>query len=109
MLDITLFVTFLAINLVLGLFHSRQVSTMLDYSVGRKNFSTATLVATIIATHIGGGLLFRHIEHTYTEGLYYIIPVIVGGTGCIFLLSLLTLRMGEFLDTLSIAEAMGKL
>ena len=108
MLDITLFVTFLAINLVLGLFHSRQVSTMLDYSVGRKNFSTATLVATIIATHIGGGLLFRHIEHTYTEGLYYIIPVIVGGTGCIFLLSLLTLRMGEFLDTLSIAEAMGK-
>ena len=109
MLDITLFSTFLAINLILGLFHSRQVATMRDYSVGSKDFSTATLVSTILATGIGGGFLFRHLEHTYKEGLYYVIPVVVGGTASIFLLAMLALRMGEFIDTLSIAEAMGKL
>ena len=110
MLDITLFGTFLAINLILGLFHSRQVGTMRDYSVGRKDFSTATLVSTVIATYIGGGFLFRHLEYTYKQGLYYIIPVLVGGAGHLLLVGrFLTLRMGEFLDTLSIAEAMGKL
>ena len=50
MLDTLLFSTFLATNLILGLFHSRQVATMRDYSVGRKDFSTATLVSTILAT-----------------------------------------------------------
>ena len=109
MLDTLLFSTFLATNLILGLFHSRQVATMRDYSVGRKDFSTATLVSTILATGIGGGFLFRHLEHTYKEGLYYVIPVVVGGTASIFLLAMLALRMGEFIDTLSIAEAMGKL
>ncbi|MEM7383143.1 MAG: HD domain-containing protein [Bacteroidota bacterium] len=110
MLDITLFSAFLAINLIVGLFHSRQIATMRDYSVGRKDFSTATLTSTVIATYIGGGFLFRHLEQTYTQGLYYIIPATVGGTGYLLLVGrILTLRMGEFLDALSIAEAMGKL
>ena len=110
MVDITLFITFLAINFTFGLFHSRQVATMRDYSVGRKNFSTATLVATIIATHIGGGFLFRYLEYIYLQGLYYIIPTLVGGSGYVFIVGrFLTLRMGEFLDTFSIAEAMGRL
>lgn len=109
MLDIVLFSTFLAINLIVGLSHSSQVATMRDYSVGKKDFSTATLVSTILATTIGGGFLYRHLEETYQQGLYYILPFIVGSTFSGFFFGLLTLRMGEFLDTLSIAEAMGKL
>ena len=110
MSDITLFSTFMTISAILAVCHSSQVATMRDYAVGRKNFSTATLVATIIAPYIGGNFLSRHLSLTYQQGLYYLIPVLVGGTGHLFLIGrFLTLRMGEFMDTLSIAEAMGRL
>jgi Na+/proline symporter len=108
-LDIILFSLFLVINLVLGLVAGRHVKSIRDFSVGNKNFSTATITSTIVATWIGGGCMFYGPQNIYTNGLQSIISFI--GTALCLLITgqFLVIRMGEFLDKLSIAEAMGEL
>jgi Na+/proline symporter len=77
-IDIGILVVFLVANLVLGLRYGRSVKTLRDYALGGKNFSTSVLVATIVATWMSGSGLFINLDKTYKQGLYYVIPNIIG-------------------------------
>ncbi len=109
-IDATIFMGFLALNLIFGLMASKGVSTMRAYSIGDKKFSTATIASTIVATWIGGSFFVTILTETYIQGLGFILVITLGD-----LLNLLIIakffapRMGEFLNKLSIAEAMGDL
>ncbi|MFY9589234.1 sodium:solute symporter family transporter [Rickettsia endosymbiont of Halotydeus destructor] len=108
-LDIIIFVGFLAVNLCVGVYYSRNIKTIKEYAVGDRSFSTPTIVATIIATFIGGGVFSLTLSKTYTDGLAYIF-LNVGEISAFFITAyFLAPRMAEFLGTLSIAEAMGNL
>ncbi|MEM7055517.1 MAG: HD domain-containing protein [Bacteroidota bacterium] len=108
-LDIIIFSIFLALNLLIGLGAGRRVKTLREYATGRKDFSTATVTSTIVATWVGGGFLFYALAQIYTTGLLFIIASL-GGTICLlFTGQVLAVRMGEFLNNLSVAEAMGDL
>jgi Na+/proline symporter len=107
-IDISIFVVFLAINLVVGLMYGKRTANLREYAIGDKTFSTATLTATIVATWSSGSSLFLNIENTYSSGLYYIIARLGLPLG-ILLTAQLAKRMGEFLNNVSVAEAMGDL
>nr|WP_253308614.1 sodium:solute symporter family protein [Rickettsia endosymbiont of Ceutorhynchus assimilis] len=108
-LDIVIFLGFLAVNLGIGIYYGRNIKTIKEYAVGDRNFSTPTIVATIIATFIGGGVFSLTLSKTYSDGLAYIF-LNVGEISAFFITAyFLAPRMAEFLGTLSIAEAMGNL
>jgi Na+/proline symporter len=107
-IDIGIFVVFLAVTLVVGIGYGRRVKTLKDYALGGKNFSTLTLTATIVATWMGGDAIFYIITNVYKGGLYFIIPIL-GWAACVVLTGQLAARMGEFLNNISVAEAMGDL
>ncbi|MHB9147677.1 MAG: sodium:solute symporter family protein [Candidatus Amoebophilus sp.] len=107
-IDMLIFGLFLGINIVIGLFFSKRVTSLRDYAIGRKDFSTATLTATIVVSWIGSMYVFEILEHTYRDGLYFIV-IIIGACLCLWLVGLLSVRMREFLKNLSVAEAMGDL
>ena len=75
------------ISLISGLGAGRKTKTFQQFAVGDRNFSTPTLVATIIATNFGGGFLFRDLEQIYTKGLYYGLAGIVSALGFFFIIS----------------------
>ncbi len=75
-LDIAIFLLFLIITLGVGIYHGRGIKTIEDYALGGRSFSTATLVATIVATCIGGGFFFSRITEIYKAGLYGILIVL---------------------------------
>ena len=105
-IDIALVSIFLVITLVVGIYYGRQVKDLRDYALGGKNFSTSTLVATIIATWASGSSLFIDVENTYSSGLYYILAAL--GFPCnIWLCGQLAVLMGPFMNNVSVAEAMG--
>ena len=107
--DILLFIVFLSANLIIGLLAGRRVKTLREYSIGDKDFSTATVSSTIVATWIGGGFMFYGLQNIYTNGLLFMIPLL-GSVFCLlFTGRVLAVRMGEFLNNLSVAEAMGDL
>ncbi|MHA7877442.1 MAG: sodium:solute symporter family transporter [Bacteroidota bacterium] len=108
-IDTSIFLGFLVINLVVGLRYGRHVKTLRDYSTGGKNFSTATLVATIVATWITGRYLTTRIAYIYQDGFYAIILYLCELGAFMLTGWLFAMRMGPFLQSFSIAEAMGNI
>jgi len=106
-IDIGIFVAFLVVNLVVGLLYRNKVTSMRDYAIGHKDFSTATLTATIVATWVTGSFFFYVLEQVYARGLYFIIGSTLGGAIGIFLTGRVGGHMDKFLNNLSVAEAMG--
>lgn len=108
-IDIAIVVAFLTLTLIVGMVYGRGVKTIQDYALGGRNFSTATLSSTLIATWIGGGFFAISVSQTYQDGLFYV----VAGTGDVIALLIVAYffasRMREFLGSASLAEVMGVL
>jgi Na+/proline symporter/signal transduction histidine kinase len=108
-IDIAIFIGFLAVNLVVGLRYGRDVKTIGDYALGGRNFSTAALVSTIVATWVSGSGFFLTLSNTYSDGLYYLIAACGMSLSLIATAFIFVPRMHEFLGNTSVAEAMGNL
>ena len=46
--------------MIFGFKSSKGIATISQYAIGDRNFSTGTLVATIVATWIGGGFFIEY-------------------------------------------------
>ena len=109
-IDSGIFIGFLLATIILGLASSRGIRNIKEYAVGNRNFSTATIAATLVATWIGGEDFFSHLAESYNNGLYFIWAGAIGYLVSFLLVGyLFAPRMGEFLGKLSIAEAMDSL
>jgi len=107
--DATIVVTFLILNLFVGVYFSRGITNIREYALGGRNFSQGTLVATIVATWMSGHALPFVVYETYQDGLYFIIPLIADALAFLIIAYSYAPRMKEFLGNLSVAEAMGNM
>ncbi len=103
------FLTFLAINLIVGLLSSKGIKSIKSYAIGDKNFRTSTIVSTIIATWVSGEFFVTIAAETYNAGLIFMFVVFADCLSYLFIGVFLAPRMSEFLNNLSVAEAMGDL
>lgn len=108
-LDIAIVIGFLAINLIVGLNKGKDVKNIDDYALGGRNFTTATLTATLIATWLGGDNLALYLSETYKQGLFFILSSFAALGSFLIIGHFFAPRMTEFMGSLSIAEAMGNL
>lgn len=108
-IDTVIFIGFLVINLIFGLFSSRGIKNIKEYAVGNRNFSTATIAATIIATWIGSGFFYSAVSETYKEGLWHLIARFGDVLTLLIVGYIIAPRIGEFLGKISVAEIMGDL
>ncbi|WP_243018127.1 MULTISPECIES: sodium:solute symporter family protein [Candidatus Cardinium] len=100
---------FLIFTLLVGLCATKKAITFREYAVGNKSFHTNTLVFTTLATIIGGGVMMFYIPRFYDRGIFYTISLIISYVIRYAMLSLLGLRMGPFMQHLSIAETIGSI
>ncbi len=108
-IDTMIFLGFLIVNIMLGLSSSKGIKTIEEYAIGNRDFSTATIVATLVATWISGEFFIASISEIYRDGFYHLFASI-GDIVCILIVGLFfAARMGEFLGKISIAEAMGSI
>ncbi|XWN34993.1 MAG: HD domain-containing protein [Roseivirga sp.] len=107
--DIGILGAFLITILIVGIRAGRKIKSFREYAVGRKEFSTATLAATIIATWMSGNLLFYDLPNFYKNGLLYIVVTMGAPLNLLMTGQLLAIRMDKFLHYLSVGEAMGDL
>jgi len=108
-IDIIVLVVFLLINLVVGIYSGKGIKNIKEYAIGNRNFSTATLAATIVATWISATTFTITVAETYSSGLYYIIPGLADTVAFVIIALFIAPRMKEFLGSVSVAEAMDKL
>lgn len=108
-IDIIIVASFLVLNLIIGIYHGTGISTLKYYAIGNRNFSTATIAATIVATWIAGSSFSITASETYNRGLYFVIPGFGDVISFFIIAYFYAPRLLEFLGTLSVAEAMGQL
>jgi len=108
-IDIAIFIGFLIINLIVGLIYSGGIKNISQYATGGQKFSTGAIVATIVATFIGGGSFSMWTSGVYTTGLYHMLFGIGDVLGFYIICYIIAPRCGEFLGTTSVASAMGRL
>jgi Na+/proline symporter/signal transduction histidine kinase len=108
-IDSAIFIAFLTVTFFLGLYSSYGIKNIKEFAVGDRNFSTGTLVATIVATWISGEFFYSSIYETYSNG-FYTTWISMGDHIYLFCIGMFfSQRMREFLGKLSIAHAMGDL
>jgi Na+/proline symporter/signal transduction histidine kinase len=108
-IDSAIFIGFLAVNLAVGLFYGKEVRSIREYAIGGRNFSTITIVATLVATWISGGSFSLYMSETYSQGLHFILSIFADAGSFLIIGCIFAPRMAEFLGQLSVAEAMGSL
>ncbi len=117
-IDIIIFICFLVINLLIGITSGKKLSinkytavqSMKEYAIGRRNFPTATIAATAIVIWISGSVFLTNIFQVYTNGLFYIVPAVIGTIiNSLIVCFVLAPRVESFLGNFSVAEAMGNL
>ena len=99
---------FLGLTLLMGIYFSRKRTTFREYAIGNKQFATATLVATVLATFFEGGGLIRNVECIHDLGLWFIVVLLIVPFG-MCTISKFSLRMGPFMQHFSTAETMGSI
>ncbi|WP_231288660.1 sodium:solute symporter family protein [Rickettsia rhipicephali] len=108
-IDLLIFTSFLAINLLVGLLNIKNIKNIREYAIGTRNFSTGTIVATLIATWIGTSTFLIDNSRIYTDGLLYLLPSIFGSVVSWLLISdFIAPRFENFLGSLSAAEIIGE-
>ena len=107
-LPLIMVMSFLIFTLIVGLYYSRKTTTLKEYAIGHKNFTTATLVATVLSTTLGGGTLINNIQEVHCEGLHWLILALVSTWLGLLTLSALSTRMTHFMKNLSMAETIGQ-
>jgi Na+/proline symporter/signal transduction histidine kinase len=105
--DFGIFAGFLIISLVIGIFSGRNVKSLDQYAIGDRNFSTATIAATIVATWIAASFFTFNLSMAYSDGISFITAVIGNGISLFIIGYFYGPRMGEFLGNRSIAESIG--
>ena len=108
-IDSTIFLVFIIVNLVVGLFYGFGIKNIKEYAIGNRNFSTMTIAATLVATWISGSTFFTNLSQTYNNGLYYIWAITGASLGLLLIAWFFAPRLSEFMGKISIAEAMGDL
>ncbi|PCJ23662.1 MAG: hypothetical protein COA94_08120 [Rickettsiales bacterium] len=108
-IDLIIVVAFLTVTLVIGLGQGGRVKTIKDYALGGRNFSTAALVATIVATWASASGFFIDLTEVYSHGVLFVVASLCMGIQLLIMAYILVPRMGEFLGSTSVAESMGDL
>lgn len=106
-IDIAIVAVFLFLNLSVGLYYGRGVTNIKEYALGDRNFTTAALVSTIVATAVTGSMFTIGICRTYTDGLYDLLPTCGIALSLCLSAAFIIPRMKSFLGSISIAEALG--
>lgn len=106
-IDIIIVVIFLLLNLGVGLYYGRGVNNIKEYAVGNQNFTTASIVSTVVATSVTGSLFIIGMSKMYTDGLCYFLPVCGLSVSLYLTAKFIIPRMKSFMGSISIAESLG--
>lgn len=107
-IDIVIVGIFLLLNLGVGLYYGRGVTSVRDYAVGDRTFTTASLVSTIVATSVTGSLFVVGMSRIYSIGLYHFLGSCGAAVSLYLSAKFIIPRMKSFMGSLSIAESLGK-
>lgn len=108
-LDLFIVFGYFALILFVGIWISRSVKNMADFSTGNRSYGAAFIFATLSASFIGGGFTMGLAEKVFTMGLVYVVALWGFSFKEILVATLIAPRMTPFKDAISVGDIMGQL
>lgn len=109
MLDISIIAGYLLLTLVVGICKGWTTKDMRDYSIAGRRYSNTILVATILATLIGGGSTLGATAKVYTVGITYLFVGLGGPINKLITAHYIAPRMARFYNMISVGDIMNSL
>jgi Na+/proline symporter/signal transduction histidine kinase len=110
MIDQIIVGIYLLISLVIGIYAGRNTNTIEDYAVGKRNFSTSTLVAAISATMISAAGTAGLTGKVYSFGIIYALSFCFGSVIARMVVAFfIAPKMEKFLDAISSGDVLERL
>ncbi len=104
--DLTIVIGFMLLTLAVGLKYGRDVKSLEDFALGGRNFSTVSLVSTIVATSVTGSLFVVGLSRTYSHGFYDFIPTLGIPLSLMLTAYIFIPKMSKFIGSISVANSM---
>ncbi|MCL1079565.1 sodium:solute symporter family protein [Parashewanella spongiae] len=108
MLDITIIGCFFFINILIGIYGSRNITTFSEYSVWKRSFGSFTLCATVTASFLGGGYIMGNAAKAYSIGLVYAFGLLGFSLKELLVGWFIAPRMQQYNDCHSVGDIIGR-
>lgn len=108
-LDYFIIFAYLALILFVGLYMSKSVKNMDDFSTGNRSYGSIFVFATLSASFIGGGFTTGLAEKVFTMGLVYVIALWGFSLKELLVATVIVPRMTPFKNAISVGDIMGTL
>lgn len=109
MLDSAIVVSYLTATVLIGIHYGRKIKNIEEFSIGKRNFSIPIIVATLVATLIGGGSTLGIAEQSFRIGLIFPLAYCGMALERFLVAYLVAPHMNEFFGSLSAGDIMGRL
>lgn len=107
LLDICIISAYAIIIFVVGIKHSKNVTTFRDYAISNKKFGSAVLVATLCATIIDSGAIFGVGEKIVNVGPIFLVLCMGEAIVKIITAKFIAPRTAQMRNKMSVGEVMG--
>lgn len=95
--------------LVVGVFFKDKVANIREYALGTRSFSTPVLIATMVATLIGGGSTIGTVAAIYDKGIWVAISILIMPVGYCLFAHFIVPKLNSYYGCLSVSEIIGKM
>lgn len=106
MIDSFIILAYLICILILGIYSSRNMKTMREYSIADKQYSIPILVSTIFATTIGGGSTIGLTEKVFSTGIIFVLVFLGDPINKLIIAKLVAPRIDQFKKEISLGDIM---
>jgi SSS family solute:Na+ symporter len=107
--DLAIMFGYFALILVVGIWVSKSVKNLDDFSTGSRGYGSLFIFATLSASFIGGGFTTGLAEKVFTMGLVYVVALWGFSAKEILIATIVAPRMTPFKDAISVGDIMGQL
>jgi solute:Na+ symporter, SSS family len=94
--------------LVVGVYYSRKMKSMREFSLSNQRFPGPVVLATISATFIGAEFVFGFAQQAYSVGIAFIFPLLGWCLCKLIIAHYIVPRVAVFHDAISVGDIMAK-
>ena len=107
-IDLSIVILFLVINLWIGYQSSKSVTDFSIFSVGHRSFSSFLIFCTLTATFVGGGYTFGTAASVFNHGMVFSLALLGFSLKEILVATIIAPRMGKYSDCHSVGDMIDK-
>ena len=108
MVDIAIVVVFFVINILIGLYSSKNITTFSEYSVWKRSFGSFAICASLTASFLGGGYIMGNSAKAYSIGMVYAYGLIGFSVKELLVGLFIAPRMDQYQDCHSVGDIIGR-